>query len=188
MKGEEMAAFFKKTETLFKLCLLVFFSLFIWTGRSYNAKSRLFPELLCITTFIFIVASLLQDFIKAKRAPRREIINPEGAPSDVFEEKMRLIKEVEEKSEDAGYVMLDEKVRKKRLWQSVVIILISIVIAYLGGFLLTVPFYFISFGILHGQKKQALKYILIAFVITLVTYLGFTTLMEVPLLSGLLWE
>ena len=54
--------------------------------------------------------------------------------------------------------------------------------------MLTVPFYFIAFGLLHGSKKKALKYILIALAVTLVTYVSFTTLMEVPLLRGALWS
>ena len=112
---------------------------------------------------------------------------PRSFFSDVREEKLRWIKEMEESGQDAGYELLEEKLRRKRFMQTSLIILISLGIGYLGGFLAVVPFYFITFGILHGQKKQKFKYIVIAAGITLVTYLLFTTLMGVPLFKGLLW-
>jgi VIT1/CCC1 family predicted Fe2+/Mn2+ transporter len=113
---------------------------------------------------------------------------PEAPPSDIVEEKMRWMKEVEAQAEDAGYEMLESGLRRKRLIESIAIILVSLGIGSLGGFLLTVPFYFIAFGILHGQRKKAFKYIIIALVITAVTYLSFTKLMGVPLLQGLWWD
>ena len=116
-----------------------------------------------------------------------KVKEPEPHPSDIREEKLRQLKEVEERAEDAGYEKLEESVRRKRLTQSVFIILISLGIGYLGGFLMIVPFYFITFGILHGNRKQPLKYIIIAVVITVLTYLSFTSLMAVPLLRGALW-
>lgn len=183
-----MVAFLKKTETIFKLCLICFFLLLMWTARTYPQKSRLFPTILGVITVVFLITSFVQDFLKTKKGTiKEEVKEPEAPPSDILEEKMRMIREVEEKAEDAGYEVLEESLRKKRLWQSVAIILISLGIGYVGGFLLTVPFYFICFGLFHGQKKQALKYIIIAIGVTLVTYLGFTTLMEVPLLKGLWW-
>jgi len=184
-----MAKWFRNTESIFKLCLLAFFLLLMWTGRTYPEKSRLFPEILSGIGIIFIIISLIQGFITPKRGKQKEKVLPvEPAPSDILGEKMKWIKEVEEKSEeDAGYALLEEGIRKKRVYQSILIILISLGIGYLGGFLLTVPFYFIDFGILHGQKKQILKYVIIALGITLVTYLSFTSLMRVPLLRGIFW-
>jgi hypothetical protein len=41
---------------------------------------------------------------------------------------------------------------------------------------------------LHGDKKKALKYIIIAAAVTVMTYLSFTSLMGVPLLRGVLWD
>ncbi len=185
-----MVKWIKKTETLFKLSLLAFFLLLIWTGRTYPEKSRFFPEFLFGITIIFILLSFVQDFIKPKKdAKKKELNEPAPPPSDIIEEKMRWIQEVEKKSEgEAGYELLEESLRKKRLWQSVVIILTSLAIGYTGGFLLTVPFYFIAFGILHGQRKHALKYIIIALGITVGVYLSFTSLMGVPLLRGLFWD
>ncbi len=84
--------------------------------------------------------------------------------------------------------MLETGLRRKRLIESTVIVLISLGIGYLGGFLLTVPFYFIAFGFLHGDKKKAAKYIIIALATTAVIYISFTKLMMVPLLEGLLWD
>jgi hypothetical protein len=186
-----MAGFFKKTETIFKLCLLALFLFLMWAARTYPKASRLFPEILGAITVLFIVISFIQDFNNLRRKKEKEVVEetpPEAPPSDIVEEKMRWMKEVEEKAEDAGYEMLESGLRRKRLLESIVIILVSLGIGYLGGFLLTVPFYFIAFGILHGQKKKAIKYIIIGLAVTAVTYLSFTKLMGVPLLQGLWWE
>ncbi len=186
-----MAGFLKRTETIFKLCLLALFLFLMWVGRSYPRNSRLFPEILGTITLVFLIISFIQDFNNLRRRKGKEVAEetpPEAPPSDIVEEKMRWMKEVEEKSEDAGYEVLETSIRRKRLFESIVIVLISLGIGYLGGFLLTVPFYFIAFGILHGQKKKAVKYIIIALAITAVTYLSFTKLMGIPLLQGLLWD
>ena len=99
-----------------------------------------------------------------------------------------MVRELEEKGEsDAGYELLEESLRRKRLRESVIIILVSLGIGYLGGFLLAVPFYFIAFGMLHGKKGHGLRYIVVAAGTTVVIYLFFTSLMEVPLLRGLFW-
>jgi hypothetical protein len=183
-----MAGRLRKVETIFKLCLLAFFLLLIWMSRDYPEKSRLFPQLMGGITIIFIMISFAQDLLIPKGETKRvEVKEPEPPASDTREEKLRQLKEVEEKAEDAGYEVLEETLRKKRLTQAVVIILISLAIGYLGGFLLIVPFYFITFGILHGNKKHYLRYIIIAIAVTVATYLSFTTLMAVPLLRGVLW-
>jgi len=177
-----------KTETVFKLCLLVFLLLLIWVSRNYPEKSRLFPQLLGGITVIFIITSFIQGFLKPRHGDeKREVTQPGPPSSDIREEMLRQLKEAEEKAEDAGYEVLEESMRKKRLTQGVVIILVSLAIGYLGGFLLTVPFYFITFGVLHGNRNQALKYIFIAAAVTVATYLSFSSLMGVPLLRGLLW-
>jgi len=186
-----MVGFFKKTETIFKLCLLALFLFLMWAARTYPKNSRLFPEILGAITVLFIIISFIQDFISLRGKKEKEGVkesSPEAPPSDIVEEKMRWMKEVEEKAEDAGFEVLESGLRRKRLLESIVIILVSLGIGYLGGFLLTVPFYFIAFGILHGQKKKAIKYIIIGLAVTAVTYLSFTKLMGVPLLQGLWWE
>jgi hypothetical protein len=180
---------FRPTETIFKVCLMAFFLMLMWMGRSYPEKSRLFPEILGAITVLFIIISFVQDFLKPKGEVEKVVVKePEPPPSDIREEKLRHLKEVEEQAEDAGYVELEASLKKKRLTQGVIIILISLVIGYLGGFLLTVPLYFIGFGILHGDRKKVLKYVIVAVATTVVTYLSFTSLMGVPLLRGVLWD
>jgi len=186
-----MAGYLKRTETIFKLCLLALFLFLMWVGHTYPKDSRLFPQILGAITVLFIIVSFIQDFISLRGKKEEELVKetpPEAPPSDIVEEKMRWMKEVEEKSEDAGYEVLETTIRRKRLFQSIVIVLISLGIGYLGGFLLIVPFYFITFGILHGQKKKAIKHIIIGLAITAVIYISFTKLMGIPLLQGLLWE
>ena len=170
-----MAKRFRPTETIFKVCLMAFFLMLMWMGRTYPQKSRLFPEILGGISVLFIIISFIQDFLKPKGEGKKVVVKePEPPSSDVREETLRRLKEVEEHADDAGYVELEASLKKKRLTQGVIIILISLGIGYLGGFLLTVPFYFITFGVLHGDKKKALKYVIIAAAVTVVTYLSFT--------------
>ena len=184
-----MAKRFKPLETIFRLCLIAFFLLLLWMGRDYPVKSRLFPQILGGISILFLILSFVQDFLKPKgEGKKAEVKEPEPAVSDVREETLRRLKEVEEHADDAGYVELDASLKRKRLTQGVIVILISLGIGYLGGFLLIVPFYFIAFGILHGDRKKALKYVFIAAGVTVVTYLSFSWLMGVPLLRGALWE
>ena len=185
-----MAKPLRKTEWIFKLCLMALFLSLMWTGRSYPEKSRLFPELLGGIAVLLLVISFIQDFRRLRGDEERvEARQFEPPPSDIREEKLRWIKEVEQVAEkDAGYEVLEDSLRRRRLTQGIIIILISLGIGYLGGFLLTVPFYFIAFGILHGKRKQPLKYMVIALGVTVLTYLSFTCLMGVPLLRGTLWD
>jgi len=183
-----MGKWLRNTDLILKVCLLAFFLFWIWIGRTYPEKSRLFPDLLSGVGIILILLSFAMGLIKQKKE-KKKVTEPEPPSSDVREEKLRWVKEMEEQSEkDAGFELLEKSERKKRLWQSILIILISLGIGYLGGFLLTVPFYFLTFGILHGAKKQTLKYIIIALGVTIVTYSFFTILMGVPLMKGLLWD
>jgi hypothetical protein len=184
-----MARRFKPLETIFKLCLIAFFLVLLWMGRDYPVKSRMFPQILGGISILFIIFSFLQDFLKPRGGKDEvEVKEPEPDVSDVREETLRRLREAEEHADDAGYVELEADVKRKRLTQSVIIILISLGIGYLGGFLLIVPFYFMAFGILHGGRKKALKYVFIAAGVTIVTYLSFSWLMGVPLLRGALWE
>ncbi len=177
------------TETIFKICLAGFFLMLLWMGRGYPEKSRLFPQILGGISILFVILSFLQDFIKPRQEEKTiEVKEPEPPLSDVREETLRRLKEVEAHAEDAGYEELETSVKRKRVTQGIIIILISLGIGYLGGFLLIVPFYFISFGMLFGDKKKALKYVIIAAAVTVVTYFSFTWLMGVPLLRGELWD
>ncbi len=184
--GEEgMASGLRNTDSVFKVFLLAFFLFWMWTGRSYPEKSRLFPDLLSGAGIILIILSFITGLVK----PKKQKIGKAPLPSsDTREEKLRWVKEMEEESEkDAGFELLEKSERKRRLWQSILIVIISLAIGYLGGFLLIVPFYFITFGILHGKKKQTFRYVIIAFGVSLVVYGFFTSLMGVPLLKGICW-
>ncbi len=184
-----MARRFKPLETIFKLCLIAFFLVLLWMGRDYPVKSRMFPQILGGITILFLILSFVQDFLKPRgEGKKAEVKEPEPAVTDVREETLRRLKEAEEHADDAGYVELEADVKRKRLTQGIIVILISLGIGYLGGFLLIVPFYFIAFGILHGDRKKVLKYVFIAAGVTVVTYLSFSWLMGVPLLRGALWE
>ena len=179
----------KTTETIFKLALIAFLLMMLWICRDYPERSRLFPRIIFSLTILLILGSFLQDFMKPKQEQEQEKPKaPEPPPSDAREEQLRRIKELEDQGEsDAGYEVLEDGLRRKRLREGIIIILVSLGIGYIGGFLLTVPLYFIAFGLLHGKKEQVLKYLAVAAGVTLVTYFFFDWFMGVPLLRGLWW-
>ncbi len=184
-----MAKRFRATETIFKACLLFFFLMWMWIGRTYPVKSRLFPEILGGISAFFIIISFVQDYLKpGGNGKKADVKEPAPPSSDQRKEILMELEHVEKQAEDAGYVELEESLKKKRLAQGIIIVLISLGIGYLGGYLLIVPFFFVSFGILFGEKKKAWKYVIIAAAITVVTYLSFSSLMGVPVLRGVLWE
>ena len=179
----------KTAETIFKLALIAFSLMMLWVCRDYPEKSRFFPRIIFSLISLLVLGSFLQDFLQSKKGEVKVTPKaPESPPADAREEALRRVKELEDQGEsDAGYEVLEEGLRKKRLWEGIIIILVSLVIGYVGGFLITVPFYFIAFGILHGKKGQALKYIVVAAGVTVVTYFFFEWFMGVPLMRGLWW-
>jgi ABC-type amino acid transport system permease subunit len=180
-----MAKWLRSIEFLVELGLLIFFLLLLWMARIYPEKSRFFPMLLCTAAVILTLTSLIQGFFKVQEKRKKEKKEDTFPAEDVHREKLKWAEDVEEESEgDAGFKQLDEESRRKRVCQSLLIVFISIIIGYIGGFLLAVPFYFLAFGVLHGQKKQVTKYIIIALVITLLVYVFFMYFMGVPLLRS----
>jgi hypothetical protein len=177
-----------RTETVFKIVLVAFLLMLMWMARDYPDKSRLFPMIILGITILMTSWTLLQDILKLEKGTGKRGNKKAKASSRIPEEQMRLIKGLEEQEEkDAGLEPLEERLARKRYRQSAAIILISLGIGYLGGFLLTVPFYFMAFGLLHGKREHTPRYITIAVGITMVIYFFFSHLMGVPLLRGLLW-
>lgn len=177
------------TETLFKILLLLFLLMLLWIVRDYPEESRLFPVIIFVITIVLILVTFLQSLFTGGEEPaKRERLPERAAPSGVPAEPMRKLKELEEQGEkDAGLEPLEKRLARKRSRQSAAIILIALVIGYLGGFLLTVPFYFLAFGALHGKREHTKRYILIAVGVTAVIYFSLSYLMGVPLLRGLYW-
>lgn len=158
----------KLTEVWFKLVLIVFFGFLYLLSFPYPEKSKQFPQLLALFSLIMIVISLVIDFTK-KGAVAKEI-------TDVGDTELKVIDET------------DKKIRRKRFYQAWGIILVSTAIGFFVGFLFSTFFFFIGFALFFGERKNLVKNIVIAVAMTILIYLSFQWMLNVPLLTGILWE
>lgn len=155
----------KRPDVWCKMALMALFSLLYAVARSYPSESRQFPQLIAVFTLVVLAISLVRDFL-GKKASR-----PESAEAS-----------------DAGFQVTDQqredRERKKRLYLTWGLILISTAIGFWGGFLITTFLLFIGFALLFGERKHLLRNSLTAVAITAVIYVVFEWIMRVPLLGN----
>jgi len=155
----------KRLDVWCKMALMVLFVLLCVMARSYPSESRQFPQLIAILTLVVLVISLVRDFLGKKAT------SPEFAEAS-----------------DAGFQAADqvkgEKERKRRLYLTWGMILISTGIGFWGGFLITTFLLFIGFALFFGEKKHLLRNSLTAIAVTAVIYFFFEWIMRVPLLGN----
>ena len=153
----------KRLEVSFKMILLFFFIFLYVNAFSYPQESKQFPHLIAFFSIAMLGISLLLDFT------RRDSVVKKLA--DAGDKELRLT--------DGQ----DGKGKKKRLYWTWGIILVATAVGFYGGFLFSTFILFVCFAIFFGQRKELLKNIVIAILVTLLTYLIFQWLMGVPLLE-----
>ena len=157
----------KRTDVRIKLVLLVFFGLFYVLAIPYPEKSRQFPQLMALFTLAVLVVSLIADFT------RKATVTVQIALVD-----------------DTELTGIDEQgtnEKKKRFYRAWGIILASLAAGLLGGFIFTTFFLCAGFALIFGERKDVLKNMAVAVVMTICIYVVFERLMGVPLLTGLFW-
>jgi hypothetical protein len=157
----------KRTEVWFKVVLLAFFGILYAQAFSFPQQSRQFPHLIALPSLILTLVSLVIDFAGKKMATG-QIAGTEDAELTTLDESAR-------------------RERKKRFWQAWGIILVSMAIGFLGGFLFSAFSLLVGFAFLFGRKENLRKNLIYAVAITIATYLVFQWFMDVPLLRGTLW-
>jgi hypothetical protein len=75
-----------------------------------------------------------------------------------------------------------------RFYKAWGIILISTAVGLLIGFLFSTFFLFMGFAIFFGEKKNLMKNVVIAVLMTILIYLSFQLVMGIPLLTGILLD
>ncbi len=156
---------FKLIDVQIKLALIVIFVLFFVLAMPYPEKSRAFPQLLSVVSLILVIISLTFDFTS------KEIVA--GELTDVDEAEVKVLDEE------------TKRARKRRFYKAWGIILVSTAVGFLGGFLFSALCYFLGFALFFGERKNLVKNIIIALVLTAVIYVSFDTIMGVPLLEGI---
>ena len=156
----------KRLDVWCKISLIALFVPLYIIARSYPSESRQFPQLIAVFTLVVLAISLVRDFFGKKAASP-----PESAEGS-----------------DAGFQAADQgkglKERKKRLYLTWGMILVSTSIGFWGGFLITTFLLFIGFALFFGEKKHLLRNSLTAIAVTAVIYFIFEWIMRVPLLGS----
>jgi hypothetical protein len=160
-----MKATLKRLDVWCKIVLMVLFVLLYVMARSYPSESRQFPQLIAVFTLVILVISLIRDF------SRKTAASPGSAEAS-----------------DAGFQAADqvkeEKGKKRRLYLTWGMLLISTGIGFWGGFLITTFLLFMGFALFFGEKKHLLRNSLTAIGVTAVIYVVFEWIMRVPLLGN----
>lgn len=156
-----------RVEVLFKLALLAFFGSLYLISTAYPSKSRQFPQLIAAFILVLLFISLIIDLTQ-KGSQRKEISEVDDTELKVIDQETR-------------------RTRRKRFYQAWGIILFSVAVGFLGGFLLTTFFLFVSFAMFFGEKKNLVKNTAIAVCVTVAVYVLFEWVMKVPLIGGILW-
>ncbi len=157
----------KLTDVQIKLALVFIFAFAYFFAMSYPEKSRAFPQLISAVSVILVVLSLIFDFRK-KEAVSVQL-------TDIDDAEVKVLSREEKRA------------RKQRFYKAWAIIIISTLMGFLGGFLLSAFFFFLGFAVVFGERKKVVKNIVITVVMTIITYLVFEHIMGVPLLEGILW-
>jgi hypothetical protein len=154
-------------EFWFKLILLAFFGLLFLLSTSYPLKAKQFPQLIALFGLMTVVISLVVDFIR--KAPLAQEI------TDVGDTELKTLGK-----EAKG-------MRWRRFYRAWAIILVSTAAGFLGGFLFTTFFLFISFSLFFGERKNLFKNTLVTVSLTIIVYFTFQWIFKIPLLQGALW-
>jgi hypothetical protein len=155
-----------RTDVRLKIVLAFSFGLFYLIAIPYPEKSRQFPQLIALFSFIVTVVSLVRDLARGARAA-----------------EIAQVDDTELTGVDEGR----GKEKKKRFLRAWGIILASLGAGLLGGFLFATLFLFTGFGVIFGRREQLVKNVLVAVAMTICVFFAFHWLMGVPLLSGLFW-
>lgn len=158
---------FKSIDVQIKLALIVIFAFFFIASMPYPEKSRAFPQLLSVVSLIFVIISLTFDLTGKETAI--------GEITDIDDTELKVLDEE------------TKRARKQRFYKAWGIILVSSGVGFLGGFLFSTLCYFLGFTLFFGERKNLVKNIIMALVMTGVIYVSFEIMMGVPLLEGLLW-
>ena len=153
----------KSGEVLFPFAIFVIFLFFLMESFNYPSESGSFPKLIILGTLILSGSLLLVYFFFPSL--KRTIVSPEPEGEETPKE-------------------WKTRGRFYRGWSSIII---SILTAFLFGFLFLIPASFISYTLILGRKGMFLKILLLALATTLLVYILFDRFLGIPTMRGYLW-
>ena len=157
----------KLTEVQIKLALIFIFGFFYVYADSFPEKSKEFPQLIAAVSLILVIISLILDFVKKEKVAA-EITDIDDSEVKVLSPEIKIAK-------------------RQRFYKAWAIISVSAVAGFLGGFLFSTFFFFLGFSLFFGPREKLGKNIVVSVGMTILVYVSFEKIMNVPLLRGLLW-
>jgi hypothetical protein len=154
---------FKKGDVLFPLFIFLIFLFLLKECFNYSSDSRAFPKLIIMGTLI-LSGSLLSMYIFFPSL-KNIIVSPESG----------------EKGAERKW---ETRARFYRGWMSIVI---SLMAAFLFGFVFLIPASFISYTLLLGRKGVLLKILLLSLVTAVMVYMVFDRILGIPTMRGFIW-
>jgi hypothetical protein len=168
MKKETLSGrlkLFKKGETLFLLVIFLFFLFVLRESSTYPADTRAFPRLIILGTLILSVILLFITFFMP--SVKGTVVAPEPEGDEGTSGAWRT------------------RGRFYRGWLS---IFMSLVTAFLFGFIFFIPVSFISYTLLLGRKRMLVKTLLLSVATAVVVFIAFDHFLGIPTMRGLLWR
>jgi len=146
---------------LFNACVLLAFLLLNFIANRFPEDARRFPKFVLGIGTVILVFWMVIYFL--------------------FPKVMQFIESQEELEE--GY----EGNRTRYYWAWFCIV-IPILIGYLFGFIFIVPAAFLAYGSILGDRTKFVSLIIIMVITTVVFYIGFDRVLNIPLLKGVLLD
>ena len=166
MKNNHLSArlsLFKNGDVFFLLFIFLTFLFLLREAQHYPQESRNFPELIIWCTLLLSGSLLIIYFFIPSW--KDAVVSPDAAN----EEKAS--------TESEG-----------RFFRGWICIAISLVAAFLFGFLFLIPAAFISYTAFLGQKGVFVKILFIALATAVVIYVVFDYFLGIPTLHGFFWN
>lgn len=148
---------FKNPVFLFNAFILIVFIIFNFIANGYSEGARSFPKFILGIGIAVLVSWMVIYFF--------------------FPQAMRFVESQEESDEV-------EAADARRFFLACVCVAGSVLVAYLLGFLFLVPSALLGYGFLLGDREKMGTLIIVMVVTTILFYLGFDYLLNIPLLTG----
>ncbi len=146
---------------LFNASLLGIFITLDILANQFSERARKFPKFVLTLGILTITSWMIIYF--------------------VFPSAMKFIEAQAEGEESAG----EGYSRYYRAWLCVAL---SVLTGSLFGFIFVVPTAFLSYGLILGDRRRWVSLVILMLVITAAFYIGFYSILNIPILQGILFD
>lgn len=156
---------FKKGEVLFPLFILLCFLFLLNESSSCPSESRSFPKLIILGTLI-LSGSLLAVYFFFPFL-KNIVVSPLPAAEEEIQREWKT------------------RGRFYRAWLSIAI---SLLTAFLFGFVFLIPVFFICYTLFLGRKTMLMKALFLSLLTAVFLYIVFFYFLGIPMTHGYLWR